>query len=118
MSENFSKELPPDVRVCLWSYDTDQINLKRDKQDIIVQVLNYGRWEAIKWLFKIYSEEEIKEIVSTPSRGRWFKQALNFWLTQFDLTIPPDVYRRATAILYPDPEAFEKFFKEKQLGIS
>ena len=94
MSKN-SSELPIEVRACLWSYDPARLDLKRDRREIITQVLNYGTWSAVKWLRTTYTDEELREVLRQPARGRWFKTSLNFWLLQFNMTLPPELLQRA-----------------------
>lgn len=98
-----SSELPAEIRACLWSYDPEKLDLKRDRREIVTQVLNYGTWSAVKWLRAVYSDNEIREVLQTATRGRWFKQCLNFWLLQLQVTLPPERYRRALFQLMPTP---------------
>ncbi|MDI6592113.1 MAG: hypothetical protein QME61_04275 [Patescibacteria group bacterium] len=79
----------------LWSYDVRDLDLKKDKEYIITQVLNYGTWEDLKLLYKIYSEKEIKEVVKNPKRGVWFKKVLNFWTTIFNIKLEKEVWQKA-----------------------
>ena len=78
-----------------WSYDIESLDLKKDKDYIITQVLNYGTWEDLKWLFKIYSEKEIKEVVKNPRRGVWFRKVLNFWTKIFNIKLKKEVFNKA-----------------------
>jgi len=78
-----------------WSYDIKSLDLKADKEYIITQVLNYGTWEELRFLYKIYSEREIKEVVKNPRRGVWFEKILNFWTLMFDVRLPKEVRKKA-----------------------
>ncbi|MDO9530332.1 MAG: hypothetical protein Q7J27_14405 [Syntrophales bacterium] len=98
----FKGKIPPYIVRCLWSYNTDNIDIKADKELIITQVLNYGEWEAVKWLYKVYPEDEIKQVVRHPRRGLWLRQVLNFWLTMFKIRLPYHVSDRAIFHLEPD----------------
>jgi hypothetical protein len=71
------------------------MDLEKDKKEIITQVLNYGTWEDLKWLFKVYSEKEIKEVIKNPRRGVWFRKVLNFWTKIFNIKLKKDVFERA-----------------------
>lgn len=51
-----------DLEGILWSKNVKKLNLKRDKIYIIHQILSYGNLEQIRWLFKHYQQEEIKEV--------------------------------------------------------
>jgi len=96
-----SKILPKKLQAVLWSYDIKKIDLERNKKEIITQVLNYGDWQDLKWLFRTYSEKEIKEVIKNPRRGVWFEKVLNFWATVFDLHIKKDVWQKAIFDIHP-----------------
>ena len=94
MSKSFS-DIPSGVSSCFWSYDVSQLDFQRDRNEIITQIFNYGNWEAVKWVRKIYSDKEIRSVLKKPARGRWFKQALNFWLLEFGMKLSNAIKRRA-----------------------
>ncbi|TSC53276.1 MAG: Uncharacterized protein LiPW39_361 [Parcubacteria group bacterium LiPW_39] len=89
------KTIPSNLRWLFWSYDINSLSLNEDKDYIIPQVLNYGTWDDVKWLFKVYPEKEIIKAVKNPGRGVWFEKVLNFWATIFNLHIKKDVWQKA-----------------------
>jgi len=95
------KKVPRQFQRALWSYDIDKMNLKEDKREIITQVLNYGNWEDLKLLYKLYSEKEIKNVIKNPRRGVWFEKVLNFWTTIFEIKLPKKVWDKAIMNIYP-----------------
>lgn len=95
------KKLPKRLQSVLWSYDISKIDLRKDKREIITQVLNYGTWEDLKWLYRVYSEKEIKEVVKNPRRGVWFEKVLNFWTLIFNLRLEKDIYQKAIFDINP-----------------
>jgi len=108
--------LPKHVRHCFWSYDLSSIDIAKEKHLIIQQILNYGNWQAIKWLFKVYANRDIKEVLKSPHRGIWWKRVLNFWLTIFNLHIPKDVFALAVKEIDPakiDQKALLRFFRQR-----
>jgi len=92
----------------LWSYDVRDLDLKKDKKYIITQVLNYGTWEDIKLLYKLYSEKDIKEVVKNPRRGVWFEKVLNFWTLMFNVRLKKDVWKKAIFLTSPKFRGFKK----------
>jgi len=88
-------KIPQKMKWLFWSYDIKSLNLKRDKDYIITQVLNYGTWEDLKLLYRLYPEKEIKKIIKNPRRGVWFKKVLNFWTTIFNIKIKKEVFEKA-----------------------
>lgn len=88
-------KIPKKMQWLFWSCRIEDLDLKKDKNYIIFQVLNYGTWEDVKWLFKVYSEKEIKKVIKNPGKGLWFKDVLNFWSLMFDLKLKKRVQERA-----------------------
>lgn len=105
--------LPKFLEVFLPSYDIFSMDLKdpHDKILIIEAVLNKGREKEIKWLFRMYSLREIKNVLRNPSRGCWHIRALNYWTKIFNIKIHPIIYQMAIFSLTPRPELAEKYFK-------
>lgn len=95
------KTIPSKLRWLFWSYDIKSMDVKSDKDYIIPQVLNFGTWDEIKWLFRIYPEKEIINAVKKPSRGVWFEKVLNFWLTMFNIRLKKDIWRKAIFDINP-----------------
>lgn len=95
------KKIPKQFQRVLWSYDVNKLDLEEDKREIITQVLNYGTWEDVKLLFKIYPEKEIKKVVKNPRRGVWFEKVLNFWTLMFNIRLKKEVWERAIFSLKP-----------------
>jgi len=90
-----TRKVPKQFQRALWSYDISKMDLEEDKDEIITQVLNYGTWEDLKLLFKLYPEKDIKKVVRYPRRGVWFKKVLNFWTTVFNIRLKKDIFKKA-----------------------
>ena len=88
------RKVPKQFQRVLWSYDISKMDLEEDKDEIITQVLNYGTWEDLKLLFKLYPEKEIKKVIRHPRRGVWFKKVLNFWTTIFNIRLKKDISKK------------------------
>lgn len=71
-------KIPIELQGILWSRDILKLDLERDKNYIIHQVLMYGSLTQINWLRSVYSKEKIeKEFVEKP-RKLYTKSAFNF----------------------------------------
>lgn len=90
-----NNKVPKFLQSVLWSYNLKELDIQSDKTLIITQVLNYGDWKDLKWLYSIYTEEDIKKVVSHPRRGLWFERVLNFWEKMLDIRIPKEVRQKA-----------------------
>ena len=47
------------LQAVLWSRDINNLSLGKDKEYIINQVLAYGLFDHLKWLFAVYPKTEI-----------------------------------------------------------
>jgi len=105
--------LPKGAHYCFWSYDISKIDVKEDARLIIQQILNYGDWRMVKWLFTAYDKRTIMQVLRSPSRGMWWPRVLNFWHTVLKLHIPKDTYALAIKEIDParaDRQALSRFF--------
>jgi len=93
-------KIPKKMKWLFWSYDINSLDLNKDKDYIITQTLNYGTWEDVLWLFRVYKQEEIIKIIKNPNRGQWFKKVLNFWLLIFDIKLRKNIYQKALIDFY------------------
>ena len=83
--------LPQSVKNTLWSYDISQIDIQKDKNIIIFNILNFGTIESIKWLYRTYTKEDIINSISSSSSNsntnNWSSKSLNYWSAYFS-TMP------------------------------
>ena len=94
--------IPASLHRVFPSYDVSKLDVRGDKEGIIAQVLNHGTWGDVKWLYSVYSEKDIKQVVLHPHRGVWFPKVLTFWETVLDIKIPKQ--RREKALFRIGPE--------------
>lgn len=62
----------------LWSRDVSSLDKEKDKNYIIHQVLAYGTWEHLKWLFKTYKEEDIHDVFQKYPSKDYTEKSYNF----------------------------------------
>ena len=93
--------IPKFLQSYLASYDLSELDTKEDKKLIITEILNKGNGEALSWVTDTYSKDDIKEVVSSPTRGMWLETNLAYWQMIFGLKIAPEVYRNAVINLNP-----------------
>jgi hypothetical protein len=77
---------PESVRATLWSYDTSKLDLVHDKTRIILQTLNNGSEDAVRWLMRTYTTNDLRDTIRASSEGEWSKKSLNFWSLMLDTT--------------------------------
>jgi hypothetical protein len=56
------KKIPSSLQHLFWSVRLEDIDLQKDKVYIINQVLGFGGLPELRWLFKTYPREVIKEV--------------------------------------------------------
>lgn len=73
--------MPPKfIKPFLWSADFKKIDTEKDKDRIILSLLNVGDRKATKWLFSYYPKKEIKQIfINRAGKGELSKKSLNYW---------------------------------------
>lgn len=63
------KKLPKFLKGYFWSVDFDKLDLEKDKNYVIHQILSFGDLKAIKWLFRNYKRQEIiKSFLQRPTK--------------------------------------------------
>jgi len=64
-----NKQFPSGLQAVLWSKSLNNLDIDRDKNYIINQVLAFGFLEHLQWLFKIYPKEIVrKTFLNNPIR--------------------------------------------------
>ncbi len=78
-----TNKLPASFKKYFWDVDFGKIDQKQSGAYIIHRLLDRGNDRAIKWMFKTYDKNLIKEVV-TKRRGFSAKTA-NFWADLLDI---------------------------------
>lgn len=86
---------------CLWSYDLGRLDLGRDRETVITQVLNFGGLKEVQWLLRHYSRREIAHVIQRPNRGSWLPRVLHFWTSIWKIRIPQKTYQAALLNIHP-----------------
>jgi len=74
------EKIPKFIHPYLWFNDLDKMDLRKNKERIIINVLNFGSRKATNWLFDIYTLEEIKKVViNYGAKGELSNKSLNYW---------------------------------------
>ena len=81
-------KLPQAVKICLWSYDTDRMDLSspEDRFRIALNVLNRGSRQAVVWLWENFADQEIKAVISKSIATEWNKKSISFWSQVYNIT--------------------------------
>lgn len=77
------KPFPRFLKKYFWDVDFKEIDKTKNSRFVIERILEYGEKEAVRWLFKNYSLNQIKEVVSkTRSLS---SRSLFFWVLLLNL---------------------------------
>ncbi|MDH7487346.1 MAG: hypothetical protein QHJ81_13870 [Anaerolineae bacterium] len=67
----------------LWPYfqehDPQKLELQRDANLIIQRTLEYGTWDEIRWLFRVYGGDRIRTFVSEYGERMLSRVTFNYW---------------------------------------
>ena len=93
--------LPKFLQPYLASYDLSELDIKKDRELIITELLNKGDSRALSWLGKTCSQKEIKEVISNPIKGMWMESILSYWLRILNVKLPEKTFKQALINLHP-----------------
>lgn len=71
-------KVPTRLQGILWSRDVSSLDRDKDKNYIIHQVLAYGTWDHLKWLFKTYKDDEIRDVFRKYPSKDYSEKSYNF----------------------------------------
>lgn len=78
MKRFIKKQVPASLQGILWSTNVKNLDLNKDVDYIINQVLSYGALEQIRWLFNVYNKNIVKKVFLKRSQNVYTPPALNF----------------------------------------
>lgn len=74
--KNHKLKLPNYFRPLFWSYNFSLISPQKNKQRIIINTINYGRWKHWKWIIEKYGKEGVKTFVENTPETEFRPRAL------------------------------------------
>lgn len=80
--------LPESIVQLLWDVDPQSIDLDRDRALIMERVMSRGTWQAMQWLRRQYSREDLAEFVRTRGVRRLSPRDLAYWALVTDVDVP------------------------------
>lgn len=92
--------IPKNLQGILWSRDIDKLDLEKDKDYIIHQILSTGSWNDVAWLFKTYSTDTLRNSFENTPEKDYSEQSYNF-AKNILLEIPNDLDKKRYVKTYP-----------------
>ena len=90
---------PQRLQGILWSCSVDKLDLWKDRVYIIHQILMYGSFKEIRWLYTVYSDNLINDIFANRPMKVYtktgFNYVKNYILNLSGQDISPDKYVNA-----------------------
>ncbi len=71
-------KIPDSFQGILWSSPVGDLDLDKHRSYIIHQVLMYGDFDQIRWLFNTYSKERIVDVFLNKPQKVYTREALNY----------------------------------------
>ena len=71
------KKIPKSFRGLLWSRKPETLDLEKDKNYVIHQILAFGSLDQVKWLLKAFSKKEVIEVFLKSPRKNYSPPAFN-----------------------------------------
>ena len=68
--------LPQEFKQLFWSYKFSSINPEKHKRTVIINTINYGRWEHWRWIIKNYGKKEVKQVIEKTPASEFRKRVL------------------------------------------
>lgn len=88
-------KVPNFLQPYLASYELPKLDLQKDRDLIVTEILNKGDGKALEWLTKNYSKRDVNEVVSSPIKGMWLNTNLNYWLNILGTKLSKTDYKNA-----------------------
>lgn len=72
------KTIPRNFQGILWSKKVENLDLEKDKNYLVHQILAYGSLKEIKWLFKVFPKKTVVKTFIEFSKKTYSPPAFNF----------------------------------------
>ena len=71
-------QIPQYVVKFFWDIDPKDFDLQNDYFYIIARILEFGDQQSIRWVFKNYPIQKVREVIESNSK-LLSKKTINFW---------------------------------------
>ncbi|PIP57871.1 hypothetical protein COX03_00750 [Candidatus Woesebacteria bacterium CG22_combo_CG10-13_8_21_14_all_39_10] len=94
-------KIPKNLQGILWSRNINSLDLQKDKNYIVHQILAYGGWDHLTWLLDNYKLDKIKDVFTQHPAKDYDERSFNF-IQKILLKIPnADIDKRYYVKTYP-----------------
>lgn len=71
--------IPERLKPYFQEYNTEQLDIKRDANLVILRVLEFGGWDEIRWLFELYGAKRIRRFIRSYGERSLKPVSFNYW---------------------------------------
>ena len=68
--------LPQELRPLFWSYKFNDLDMSKDRNLVITQVINYGSLAEWRWMVSAYGKDSVREVLGAVRSGEFKPRAL------------------------------------------
>jgi hypothetical protein len=71
--------IPIEFKKYFWDVDFNALSMEKHKGFILERLLNYGSFSTFSWIFQIYSNKDVKQLLKKKGKSSLSKNSFYFW---------------------------------------
>jgi hypothetical protein len=79
MNKHLEETIPAEFKKYFWDVDFDALSLEKHKGFILERLLNYGSFSTFSWIFRIFTNEELKQLLKKKGKSSLSRSSFCFW---------------------------------------
>ena len=72
-------KIPTEFKKYFWDVEFDKLDFKKQKNFILDRLLNYGTFDAFKWIFNTFTNDEVKRLIRNQGKHSLSRNSYLFW---------------------------------------
>ena len=86
MIRHKNAKLPEMFKPLLWGLRFEDLDIQKDREDIIVNAVNEGKLAHWRWIIQTYGKEEIRQVLARRLETEFHPESLNLAKLVFSLS--------------------------------
>ena len=74
-----SEAIPVEFKKYFWDVNFNILTLEKHKAFILERLLNYGSFSTFSWIFQVYTNVEVKQLLKKKGKYSLSKNSFYFW---------------------------------------
>jgi hypothetical protein len=71
--------IPVEFKKYFWDVDFNALSLVKHKGFILERLLNYGSFSTFSWIFQIYTNDEVRQLLKKKGKRSLSRSSFYFW---------------------------------------